>query len=265
MVPKVTVFGSCRVHTPCTILQKDGKLKLNQKNIFGFTHYTSEILQQFDLICGARQAPARLRPYMNIGENWSAPPPADFSHFGEMFRETDLFVVEISSVRQVIFKSIFLQINRVMDQLVKNDAVLKRWWKPMLASGKNDLSAYPLETVTPVEAEVVRQIRIREQTPGQIVRDIGLILQKLGKPVLFVSHFNVQTNNKPVPQRQLIIDALRTFEEQPGVSIFDPTEAVVERGTEASLIDFGHYKHEFEPHVASLIWDKADTLLREVV
>jgi len=263
MVPKVTVFGSCRVYTPCSILQKDGKIKLNQKNIFGFTHYSSEILQQFDLISGARQAPARLRPYMNINDDWTAPPPADFSRFREMFSETDIFVVEVSSIRQVVFKSTFLQINRVMERLVKNEEIQKRWWKPMLISSKNNFAHYPLETASPVEAELVRQIQIREQTPGQIRRDISSILQRLDKPVLFVSHFNLQKNNKPVPQRQLIVDALKTIDGQLGVSVFDPTKAVMDHGIEASLIDLGHYKPEFEPYIATLIWDKLENILSQ--
>jgi len=159
MLPNVSVFGSCRVHTPCSILARAGEIRMTQKNIFGFTHYAKEILQQFELVSGARQAPSRLRPYLNIPSLWKSPPPADFSQFDAMFRDTDLFVIEISSIRELVFKALFLQINRVNELVVGENKQKQEWWKNLLRRGRNSLDLYPIELATPLQAEIVQLLK----------------------------------------------------------------------------------------------------------
>lgn len=253
MAPRVTVFGSCRVYTPCDLLQKKGVVRLNQKNIFGYTHYAKEIYQQFEFITGARPVPARLRAFLNIPTQWEAPPAADISSFQTLFSDTDLFVVEVSSIREVVFKSVFLQINRVQELLASDPTVLANWWKPMLRTGVNDVDAYPLDQANPVDAEVVKSLVIREQTVSQLEADIRRMMGFLEKPIVFVSHFDTDYDRSSIPQRRMIIDTLARVCRRPGVHVFDPTTEVLDAGLDVAITDLGHYKPSFEPHIADCL------------
>ncbi|QTL02261.1 hypothetical protein J5J86_15840 [Aquabacter sp. L1I39] len=225
-------------------------VKLNQKNIFGYTHYAKEIYQQFLFVSGARPVPERLRPFLNVPSNWVAPPEAELSHFHALFSDTDVFVVEVSSIREVVFKSILLQINRVQELLASDPAVLANWWKPMLRTGVNDVSAYPLDKVTPVDAEVVNSLVIREQTTDQLESDIRRIMTFLDKPIVFVSHFDTDYDRTSIPQRRMIIDTLGRVCRRRGVHVFDPTSEVLDAGLDVAITDLGHYKPSFEPRIA---------------
>jgi hypothetical protein len=264
MLQNVSVFGSCRVHTPCSILARTGEIRMTQRNIFGFTHYAKEILQQFELVCGARQAPSRLQPYLNIPPAWKAPPAADFSQFNAMFADTDLFVIEISSIRELMFKALFLQINRVNELVVGDDKQKQEWWKNLLRRGRNSLDLYPIELAGPVEAEVVQLLKFSEQTSRQLEADVEKIVRRAAKPILFVSHFDLNYQLKPVPQRTIIAEVLQKFDRGGTTALFNPTETVADAGLEKAIIDLGHYKPEFEPVIAERLGAKIRNLTEQV-
>jgi hypothetical protein len=254
--PTVTVFGSCRVHTPSMLLSKRGDIKMNQRNIFGFAHYSSEIIQQFSLITGAREIPARLRPYLNIPPNWKFPTSKDLHEFHQEFAETDLFVVEISSIRELVFKAFLLQINRTRELLFTNGNPQTEWWNHLIRSGVHSKDKFDYINATKLQVEIAEQLVVREQSLEQLTKDLRRIKSFLAKPVLFVSHFNTDYHGRPIAQRALIVNGVRSFCRSPDCQFLDPTTYVHEAGVEHSLQDLGHYKPIFEPVIAELIRNK---------
>lgn len=252
MTLNVTAFGSCRVVTPCQILRDSGTIKLNQQNIFGFTHYAGEMFQQFRFISGDLVAPSRLLPYLNIPRHWKFPESAELSSFHEKFKDTDVFVVEISSIRRVLFKAFMLQVNRTRELLVPQEANLKEWWNPMTRFGVNDVSKIP-EELTGTAREIAEGLKIEEQELSSISRDIQKIVRFLNKPTVLVSHFNTDRDREPIPQRTKIIRAMRSLRDP--VVVFDPTEAVLRAGIEDALLDLGHYTKSFEQKISEHIAD----------
>jgi len=248
--PTVTVFGSCRVHAPCSMLHKSDAVELFQSNIFGFVHYTSEVIQQFELITGARPVPPRLRPFLNIPDHWRAPEHRDVASFHEQFRATDVFVVEVSSIRKLLFKAFYLQINRTRELLVSDDDTQKNWWTPLVRHGENRSAEYKLSTASDLQKEIVLNLQVKDQTFDDILFDMKRIKRFLRKPVLFVSHFNTDYQGKSVPQRKLIVDAIEAVAVEAGCHAFDPTPDVLDAGLESSIKDLGHYKPEFEARIA---------------
>ncbi|WP_149535754.1 GT-D fold domain-containing protein [Siccirubricoccus phaeus] len=248
--PTITVFGSCRVHTPCSILHQRKAAEMHQGNIFGFAHYTSEIFQQFELITGSRPVPSRLRPFLNIPDNWRVPEHNDIADFHDQFATTDLFVVEVSSIRKLLFKSVYLQINRTRELLVSDDKTQKNWWLPLVRHGRNIMSQYNFESANDVQREVVNNLKVEDQSFEEILSDIKRIRRFLRKPVLFVSHFNTDYQGKSVPQRRLIIEAMEAAAVEAGCNAFDPTPYVLNAGLENSIQDLGHYKPAFEICIA---------------
>lgn len=254
--PTVTVFGSCRVHAPCSMLHKSAAVELFQSNIFGFVHYTSEVIQQFELITGARPAPPRLRPFLNIPDHWRAPEHRDVASFHEQFRATDVFVVEVSSIRKLLFKALYLQINRARELLVPDDDTQKNWWTPLVRHGENRSAEYKLSTASDLQKEIVLNLKVKDQTFEDILFDMKRIKRFLRKPVLFVSHFNTDYQGKSVPQRKLIVDAIEAVAVEAGCRAFDPTPDVLDAGLENSIQDLGHYKPEFEARIAERLQEE---------
>lgn len=250
MTLNVTAFGSCRVVTPCQILDGRGIIKLNQQNIFGFTHYAGELFQQFRFISGDLVAPSRLLPYLNIPKHWTFPEPSELGSFHEKFKDTDVFVVEISSIRRVLFKAFMLQVNRTRELLVTQERDLKEWWNPLTRFGINDVSKIP-EELTGTAREIATGLKIEEQELSSISRDIQKIVRFLNKPTVLVSHFDTDRDRRPIPQRTKIIRAMRSLRDP--VVVFDPTELVLRAGIEDALLDLGHYTKPFEHKISECI------------
>jgi hypothetical protein len=254
MTPTVTVFGCCRVITPSQMLADAGTIKLNQKNIFGFTHYAAEVKQQIDIITGAKQPPTRLRPYMNIREEWKFPAAGSLESFHESFKDTDVFVLEVSSIRKIIFKAFFLQINRTRELLGVNEKTAASWWDPMMRFQVNDTSKIPAE-LEGVPREVAETIRIEEQSTDSIYKEIRELVVFLKKPVVLVSHFNTDYKGAPIPQRTKIIRAMERLQEEGMATLFDPTAHVLDMGVPTALMDLAHYKPAFQTRVAECLTD----------
>jgi hypothetical protein len=248
----ITVFGSCRVYNPSAILAADGRAKLNQANIFGFVHCAAEVLQQLRLISGETPVPARLRPYLNIGENWRSPFPATTDALARQFDATDVFVVEVSSIRHLRFKAFLLQINRTRELLAADPEVLRNWWTPLLKTGQNNRDAIPDRGLTATALELMEQVTLVEEPASTIRRDIEMIARRLGKPVLFVSHFNVDMAGAPIAQRRTIVEAFAGAAFASPCAVLDPTDAVIARGIDRALADGAHYQADFERELADV-------------
>lgn len=237
---------------------------MNQKNIFGYVHYTSELLQQFEFITGLKAASRRVRPYMNIPAAWRDPPlqQGDLAEkLGELFEATDIFVVEVSSVRKLRFKSAFLQINRVRELLVDGEDALRQWWNPLVREGDNRAIELGLKWPTPVQAEVAAAVWSGEQTRDEVIADLLRIKELLRKPVLFVSHFNTDYQRASIEQRKIIIDAMSVAAREEGCYFFDPTPEVLSAGLPNAIQDLGHYKPSFEPFIAQRLSDRVRAIL----
>ena len=259
--PVVSIFGSCRVVTPGAILKGAGKLRLNQRNVFGFVHNAREITQQFRIVTGDLQPSARLRPFLNIPPRWAPPEATPLDQFHADFAETDLFIVEISSIRILQFKSIFLQIHRTRELLAPGKEQ-EAWWRKLTRSGENDHGLILPHLTDPVQIEIASSLTSVEQTVQEVRREALRIKRFLRKPVLFVTTFNCDYKRQPIPQRTVIAEALAPLAVEPGSAVFDPTQAVLDRGLSDAVQDLGHYTEAFEPEIADRMMEAVTSLSR---
>jgi hypothetical protein len=258
--PVVSVFGSCRVVTPVAILAAAGKLRANQRNIFGFVHNTQEITQQFGIVTGHLQPPSRLRPFLNVPPSWATPEVMPLNQFHVDFAETDLFIVEISSIRLLQFKSLFLQIHRTREILAPT-MNQQAWWNNLTRRGENDNSLILPHLTDPVQIEIASALTSVEQTVLTVQREAEQIRGFLRKPVLFVSIFNSDYKRQPIPQRTVITKALGALAVNIQSAVFDPTTAVLDRGLPHAVLDLGHYTPTFEAEIADRLMDTLTALL----
>lgn len=258
----ITVFGSCRVYTPSKILHDTGAVSLCQGNIFGYTHYTHEIIQQIDFICGKKELPRRLRSYLNIPESWEY--PAERRLLNEIFNKTDSYIIEVSSVRVLRFKALYLQINRVRELLVRDDSTLKRWWNPLVRTGLNDPTMRP-----PLEGtarEVAEGLAVSEQSAEEVARDVHRLISALQKPTLVVSHFNRGYDGRAIDQRTTLVEGVKAgvekaVREGASARFYNPTTLIDSYGLDTAIKDLGHYREEFEPVVAKKLLEEIETLM----
>lgn len=251
--PVITVIGSCRVYDPVRAMELEGRTQLNQQRVFGYVHNTREVLQQLRLMTGEVPLAGRLRPFLNIPAHWKWLPQDEAYELGDLFAATDCFVVEISSIRAIRFKAMYLQLNRTRELLVTNDAVEKRWWQPLVRLGRNEPLAYllanTLAQMDPVHREVMQELACAEQTTAELVKDLRAIRDALPAPVLFVSHFNTDEDKEPIEQRQVIVDAMTQASRRYGINFFDPTDMVLDADPKVALLDGAHYQPQFVPDV----------------
>jgi hypothetical protein len=251
--PVITAIGSCRVYDPIRAMELEGRAQLNQQRVFGYVHNTREVLQQLRLMTGEMPLAGRLRPFLNVPSHWKWLPQDEAFELGDLFAATDCFVVEISSIRAIRFKAMYLQLNRTRELLVTNEAIEKRWWQPLVRLGRNEPLAYllanTLAQMEPVHREVMQELVCAEQSTAEIVKDIRAIRDALPGPVLFVSHFNTDAESEPIEQRQTIVDAMGQARRRYGINVFDPTDLVLDTGPAVALLDGAHYQPQFVPEV----------------
>jgi hypothetical protein len=265
-VPTVTVFGSCRVDDPIRQMEKAGRAVMNQQNIYGYVHNSREVLQQLDILAGRVEVPTRLRPFLNIRGKWAWHPASTNTATRYRFARTNAFVVEISSIRLLRFKAMFLQINRTREILVTSPGLEQNWWSPLLRTGRNDVAAYEAERgdrISGVDDEIAAGAVCDEQSLESVRDDILTINEALPGPVLFVSHFNTTATGEPVRQRQIIVDAMQQAASEADIAWFDPTDLVREIGPSDAILDPSHYQPTFIPKVGEALLDRIEDLITQ--
>lgn len=263
--PVITVIGSCRVYDPIRAMELEGRAQLNQQRVFGFVHNTREVLQQLRLMTGEVPLAKRLRGFLNVPQTWRWLPADEAFVLEDLFAATDCFIVEISSIRLLRFKALFLQLNRTRELLVTNEAIERRWWTPLVREGRNEPLAYllanTLSQMDPVHREVMQNLASTEQTVEEVAKDIGAIRDALPGPALFVSHFNTDAEGAPIEQRQTIVKALEQASQRYGISYFDPTPMVAAVGPRVALFDMAHYQPHFVPELGLALLDRVSQVV----
>ncbi len=260
-IPALTVLGSCRVFEPIKAMEQSGRAELNQQRVFGYVHNSREILQQLRLMTGHIPKAGRLRQFLNIPAEWKWLPPEEAGGLGSMFMRTDAFIVEISSIRLLRFKALYLQLNRTRELLVRDDVIESRWWWPLVREGRNEPLAYilshALTQLSAVEREVMANLVCSEQTVEDVVKDIKSIQDALPGPALFVCHFNANVDGVAIEQRRVIQDALEQARTGFGINYWDPTQFVLEAGPQVTMRDGAHYRPDVIPQVGEYLLDGA--------
>jgi hypothetical protein len=252
---RVTVMGSCRVWTPFRMLADDGRLELRNAGVYGFVHYAKEVVQQLEVMSGGRRVPARLAPYISHkaqpagADEWVDIPTNDLS-------ETDLLVVEISSLKEIVFEGYYLQINRVRDKLVSDNPKLMEWWRNLYDEREGpDRRFYLTEVDRSTERNIVVFTKVTIQDQPSMYADMRTIVGFYDGPILFVSHFNTPTfGGHRLEIRDRLVRFVEENAEGLGKQFFNPAALVEAFGLRSALQDLAHYTPEFERAIAECYW-----------
>jgi hypothetical protein len=256
--PRVTVLGTCRVYDPFAILAKRGTIELANAGVYGFVHYTKEALQQLRVMHGELAIPHTLAPYITHRE-LPAGAGATLATAENRLEETDLLVVEVSSLKEIEFDGFYLQINRLRNELVGEREPLQRWWKRLYdkeaegGPGRRDRDELLSDDLSPLEGDLVAGIEVRLQGEESMRADMEAIAGYFDGPILWVSHFDTVglKSGVEIPIRKQLAAAAEAGAAALGQPFFNPRQEVEAFGLEAALEDMAHYKPEFQAELAS--------------
>ena len=262
MPPKVYAIGSCRIHTPLRRAREQHGLDYGRNTAIEFYHNTAEIRQMAAFLAGMEELLFALSPLLSVID-----PLRLFDGTAEdfrYFREADIYVVEISTIKLCRYRDHQLQLVRLRDflqaQTGMDEALLHRIYTepelartirlPAVAADEQWLAQDILETAD-----------FSMQTAAELAAGLCHLHDQLGKPVLYVSHFVNLPDGSAMPQRALIRDVMaRVVPELPQAAFLDPTPVTAEGGYAASLIDQGHYAPEMEMWLARILTERIGML-----
>lgn len=251
--PVVSVVGSCRVHNPMRALRNVGLINLNNSRLREFCHSPREALQKIRIANNRMVVPENLSLFVNgVEAAESNPLRADFS-------KTDIFVIEISSLRRLSFQGIELQLNFVTEFLVKkynlDDWFLKLCEMARAAPLGKKVKLHPDKKDLPDEIYyLVSSIEMSLETDAVISEMVVKISDYLNKPILFVGHFDVLKNDgRRVGDRVRLNNCVKNSAEKLGHYFFNPSDLFNDVGADLALRDNNHWNYDFERKAGEFI------------
>jgi uncharacterized protein YqcC (DUF446 family) len=214
----VSAIGSCRIFTPINLMKRRGRVAVRHEGAEWYTHSTYDALQKVDIMNGEKDVPPAIPPLIIHGVEKFHP---DVIKPG-FYDGTDVFVVEIASIKDYAVDDWHLQQWCVRDVLKNPEAF-------------------------PESAEIAGRAELAVQSKDDLKAGMLAIVEKLGRPVIFVPHVNViRDDGTPIPERARIHQAMTEVCADGAAKMFDPTPHVYEKGYEEAMSDSGHYRGPYE-------------------
>lgn len=251
-----TTIGTCRVAEPLGAAVQTRPLRRNSTNIYGFIHTAREALQQIDFLDG-REIPAELGRFLSQdGVLMRSPRP-----------RTDVFVVEISSAKEIVFDEWLLQINHLEKNFRDRPGLIDAFFR---LKGERDpqarlqrLSAVPgFAASDPLERRILLEGYVRTTARDELEAEMAEIVDRLRPtPVVFVNHIDVpDAQGKPIESRARLCGWVQEICARSGYPAFDPTPHVTAYGPERALAEAGrdlnHYEASFKPVLGAILVDE---------
>ena len=254
---RITAIGTCRIAHPLARGQKEDRYFLENGRVYGFVHCTKDIIQQIRFIQGELDIPEHLQPFIfNEGRRASSslPPPT-----------TDLYLVEVSSLKEVFFDGYYLQYNHLTSHFADRPEVLRAFLRngppTKQADRAKELEAIPsFRDCSALEREILLNATVAIQDFDGLVADLRRIFTMLRQPVVIVSHCDVTVAGKTINGRRRLIEYLRKAAPLLRFELFEPTPLIGRLGQEFAMANGGadstHYSSEFEAILGDELYDR---------
>lgn len=243
-----TVIGTCRVHRPFQYLEKAGLAIVQNRQAKHYLHTCKEALQYIRYLQGETVVPDELAPYVTAGN--LKIPGTSMNAF-----DSDIFIIEISSKKEIEYHGIFLQLNFLMIEFFMKRKEIWEWWR--LANRKartgqtNEMERLiPPSYLNDFEKRLFDEIDLNFQSPDGLIADIRKITKIIDSPILFTTHADVMgRDGKPIISRQRWIDEVERSAAKMGYPCFNPRELILKHGQDFAMEkqgeDVNHYSEEF--------------------
>ena len=268
--PVVTVIGTCRVHHSLRNLETRGLIKLNNGGLASFVHSTPEVLLRLKVLLGIETYDPNIVK-LQVGESKEVKLTAedDFNIF-----ESDLLVVEVSTIKAVSIDGSPLQFNEVNRHLCTPFGEFGKELRKNLnrAFNKRQDFVAPPEMKSPKEMpeeflEIINKLQPVVMDKNLISADLDAIRRMAKIPVLLVNHINLPgKDGKLITSRNKLCTIMNDYAESEGLEIFNPSEMFESHKPEILLMkngeDLNHYAKDQLNTVGNIQLEKIMTALR---
>ncbi|WP_198380559.1 tetratricopeptide repeat protein [Roseomonas sp. KE2513] len=252
----VTTIGTCRIADPIAASEAHLPIRRNMTNVYGFVHTSKEILQQLDVLEG-RQIPQELVRFLASG-TYETPVPRD---------PADLYIVEISSAKEIHFEGHLLQINCLDRVFNDRRELLEAFFRHKYAAERparaEALNLLPdFHQADPVERSFLLEGHVHITKREELEADLLTIAARLPAPTMFVCHIDVADGGgRMIESRSRLCNWVREIAAEHGLPLFDPAPQVVAYGRSRALAndgrDINHYTTEFKPLIGAMLYEAA--------
>jgi hypothetical protein len=244
-------------------IEEGGKIILNRSSVNQYVHTTGEIIQRIELLDGGKMPPKTLLKY--IFEESSLKKEQKFP-----IKESDIIVIEVSSIKQIAFGNYFLQLNRLIDEtrpVLGGEAEFDLWMGKLrrkikdgqvVESGNKRISKNPEKILTQIDTKLLDELDLE--------RAVRKIIDFLEVEILLVNHINITKKGGGVLQsRQRLCQMMDSISHRLGVELFDPTPLV--KGNKRNKMlkkkgeDINHYSELGEERTGKEIYKRISEII----
>ncbi|MEM9271003.1 MAG: hypothetical protein AAGA78_18950, partial [Pseudomonadota bacterium] len=256
--PSLTAIGSCRITNPLRMATEAGLVELNGQGVYGYTHSSAEAVQLARYLLGDLEIPDMARPLVMPGTDQ---PPSNPAH-----TPSDLYLVELSSAKEVRMGSILVQLNyltRHFEEFFSDKERTRAFWR--LAKGDREAEKRAFLQATPsfqaLSFEDQARLQLITQRPVQeesLRKDIRWLQDTLPRTA-FVTHCDaLKPDGTPLTSRASYIAMTKEALTQEGAVFSDPTALMRQVGQSKALKDeagsLSHYTDDFEAMLFDHWW-----------
>lgn len=228
-VPTVTVIGTCRVHDTLRKVQSSGLINLDNGGMNSFVHTLPEILLRLevmsksseylqdivDIQVGTRSG-VKLRPEENFD-----------------IRETDVIVIEISSLKAIFYQNHPLQFNEVNRHLCTPNGEFGIKLRDEINSAFNNGGCkinipdlpYP-ESIPQRYKQIITGLQPMLMDEESIHFYLDQVVDFAGKiPIMFVNHINIEGNKgEKISSRDKLCRIVSNYCDVNNLSLYEPAD-----------------------------------------
>ena len=248
-LPVVTVIGTCRVHHPLRKLAEKNRISINNGGLGTFIHSTPEAVLRLKVLLQLETYQETLLK-LQVGDSKERKTKPDE---GFDFSDTDILVVEISTIKSLSVKGNPLQFNEVARHMCTPYGDFGMELRQNLNKAfnqKEDFVKMPNQKIPdgfPEEfTQLISEIIPVVQNSKMISSDLDEIRAMAKIPVLFVNHINLPgANGKLITSRNKLCNIINEYAEKRDLYVFNPTTIFEEYEAKDLLMkegnDLNHY------------------------
>jgi len=246
-IPTVSVIGSCRVHVPMRHAQESGLVRLHNYGFESYSHSPSEVLQKLRAAHHRVQFPSHLRILINGTERDG---DKILVKRGD-YRETSVFLIEISSSRHITIDGFSIQQNFLIEYFVRPNR-LEDWWERLCDLNRKEGCAQLSpneEWISPSVRAIASSVKLKNESESDIRAQMAKICDYLGKPVVFVGHFDFPlSDGSSIKGRARHNKIIRSAAADIGAGYFEPADLISMYGADKAVRDGtnNHWAYSFE-------------------
>lgn len=258
-VPRVTVIGTCRVHHPLRNLEQRGKIILNNGGLGSFIHSSPEALLRLRVLLGLEAYDEQFVK-LQVGEakDLRLTPDDEYD-----FSDTDLLVIELSTIKALSLLGQPLQFNEVNRHMCTPYGEFgKAVRKNLNVAFNTRASSVELpEIEVPVNYpreyfSLIEELKPLVLDSSAISTDINEMRKLANIPILLVNHINLPgSNGKLITSRNKLCNIITEYAEAEGVEVFNPAEMFTNHAPEELLMDDGKDLNHYAKDKLNIVGD----------